>query len=137
MDTISEDISEDLWVTAESDSEVSLALLWKLMARVIYEQNLCQNKLLVVRHEDLIDEPVGISEKICKHLKVEFTGRMEKYIHRTTHGTRVENPKGAVHSFYRDSIALKNLWRTKLKKKEYNLIKNVIGDDIQKFGYDW
>ena len=137
MDTFFEDISKDLWVTAESDSKVSFALLWKLMARVIYEQNLSQNELLVVRHEDLIDDPVKISKKICKHLEVTFTSSMEKYIHRSTHGNRVENPEGKVHSFTRDSRALKNVWRTKLKKKEYNLLKNIIGNDIRKFGYDW
>lgn len=137
IDTFSEDIPKDLWVTAESNSVVSFALLWKLMARVIYEQNLSQNELLVVRHEDLIDEPVKISKKICKHLEVTFTRRMEKYIDQTTHGARVENPEGKVHSFTRDSRALKNVWRTKLKKKEYYLLKNIIGDDIRKFGYDW
>ncbi len=131
------DIPDKHWQAAASNPLVSLALLWKVMARLISAQEKTQSALLTVRHEDLCVQPLDVTEKICKHLNLDFEHGMRQYIKQTSSGTQIEPSKGVMHSFTRDSKSIINAWRDKVTAEEEKAIRDVIGDDLKRFYDTW
>ncbi len=131
------DISEKYWDLAFKENAASIAILWKIMSRVVTEIVEETKSLLIIRHEDFSREPVDLSKRICKHFNVDFTERMEQYIVKTTQGEKVDATNGIAHSFCRNSEALINNWRGKLDHKDVKIIRTIIGQDLLRFYEEW
>ncbi|MEL6779904.1 MAG: sulfotransferase [Cyanobacteria bacterium J06597_16] len=132
-----QDIPDKYWQMATPDSPVCIAILWKLMARVIAEQAARYESLLAVRHEDLCLQALETAQKICQHLDLTCEPEMIAYITKTTSGKRSESKQGVAHSFNRDSKQIIDTWRGRLDTTEETLIREVIGDDLFKFYETW
>ncbi|MCD6486472.1 MAG: sulfotransferase [Syntrophobacterales bacterium] len=124
---------EYLWEKAKSDNLTSIALLWKIMIRMMTSLNKQNNNLMIVRHEDLCIQPEVEVERICKFLGVGFTPRMRKYIHITSHGLYAEALNGNEHDYVRNSKALVDIWKSKLPEREQEMVLQIIGEDIKNF----
>lgn len=128
-------ISEHLWEKAKGDNLTSIALLWKIMIRMLTSLSKQDNNILLVRHEDLCTKPEVELGYICNCLGISFTPRMRKYINRTSHGSSAEALDGKVHDFVRDSKALVDVWKNNLPKRKQEILLHIIGEDIKQF-YD-
>ncbi len=128
-------ISEDHWEKAKNDNLVSIVLLWKIMSRMLASVGEQNDNLLLVRHEDLCMDPENEIHRICKHMGINFTLSMKKYIKITSQGSSAEAPEGQVHSFQRNSKALVNVWRENLSRDQIKTLLEIVGEDLKTFDY--
>ncbi|NEQ54549.1 MAG: sulfotransferase [Leptolyngbya sp. SIO3F4] len=131
------DISKKQWELATPKSPASIAILWKIMARMISEQMSLLPSLIAVRHEDLCVQTTDTTGKICDHLNIPFSKPMQQYIGKTTSGSSIEASQGIVHSFNRNSRHIINSWKKNISIKEERIIRDVIGEDFEKFYESW
>jgi len=124
-------ILESWWERAQSDNLVSIALLWKIMIRMMLSISNGNDNILLVRHEDLCINPEDECTRICEHLNIPFNHHMKRYVNKTTSGTAIDAPKGRVHGFKRDSKALVNLWKKELTRGEIDMILQIMEQDIK------
>lgn len=128
-------IPEGYWEKAKNDNLVSIALLWKLMSRMLASVSEKNDNLLLVRHEDLCLDPENEIHRICMHIGMDFTSPMTNYIKVTSQGPSAEAPAGQVHGFQRDSRALINIWRKNLSRDQVTTLLEIVDEDLQTFGY--
>jgi hypothetical protein len=131
------DIPAGLWRSAMDQSPAGVALLWKIMARVITSQARDFVNLSIVRHEDLCVEPEKTIKAICAHFGIAYGRRIENYIRATSRGNQVYARAGKLHFFKRDSLALKDAWRGRISRPEERAIQDVVGDDIRLLYERW
>lgn len=131
------DIPDKHWQLATPESPASLAILWKIMARLISEQEKSHNSLATIRHEDLCLKPTAIAENICQHFDIDFEHQMHKYIASTTSENKAKAARREAFSFKRDSKHIINLWRDHVNEEEEHIIRDVIGDDFGTFYECW
>lgn len=131
------DISSDTWKLAMHHIPAGVALLWKIMARVITSQAREFVNLLIVRHEDLCVDPKKAIKRICAHFGLAYNRRIEKYVSATSQGSRIYARVGRLHSFKRDGLALKDAWRDHIIPPEERAIRDVVGDDIHLLYENW
>jgi len=131
------DISAGTWKLAKQHNSAGVALLWKIMARAITSQAKDLKDLLIVRHEDLCLNPTEVIEGICDHFGITYDIRIEKYLRKTSQGNQVFAKGGKLHSFKRNSLALKDAWRGTIDPQDETMIQEVIGDDIYLIYEHW
>lgn len=131
------DISDSTWESAMSHKPAGVGLLWKIMARAVTSQAENLAGLSMVRHEDLCVDPIKTIKGICVHFGIEFGRRIEKYIGETSAGDRIYAKPGSLHSFKRDSLALKDAWRSEIDPQEEAVIQEVVGEDIHLLYEQW
>ncbi|UCE40111.1 MAG: sulfotransferase [Candidatus Aminicenantes bacterium] len=131
------DISDSTWESAMRHRAKGVALLWKIMARTI--TYLAENHidLSIVRHEDLCVDPIKMIRGICDHFGIAFGFSIEKYLVRTSQGDQVYAKSGKLHSFKRNSLALKDAWRGIIDPGEETKIREVVGDDFYSIYEQW
>jgi hypothetical protein len=131
------DISDSTWESAMSHNPAGVALLWKIMARAITSQAEGNTGLSIVRHEDLCVDPAKTIQGICAHFGIRYDRRIEKYIGDTSRGNRIYAKPGRLHSFKRDSLALKDAWRGEIDTQEEMMIREIVGQDIHLLYEKW
>lgn len=131
------DIPERYWELAKDDAAASIALLWKIMVRINIPIAAKDNRLLIVRHEELCLEPEEIAAKIVFHLGLEFTSSMRQYVLSMSTGQTAEAHNGKTHSFKRDSRALISSWRDKISKNDEHTMREIIGEDLNLCYPEW
>ncbi|MEL7509810.1 MAG: sulfotransferase [Cyanobacteria bacterium J06554_1] len=131
------DIPDRHWQLATPDSPASIAILWKLMARLISQQEKSQKSLITVRHEDLCVQPTATAADICHHFGMNFQNRMHRYIANTSSEDKKESAQREAFSFERNSKQIINLWRDHVDKTEEHMIRDIIGDDLGRFYERW
>ena len=131
------DISEETWEEALHHRPAGVALLWKIMARAITSQAKELSSLTIVRHEDLCVEPIKTLKSICAHLDIAYGPKTEKFIRKTSQGRRIQARPGRLHSFKRNSLALRDAWRSEISPPEEAVIKRIVGDDIHLIYERW
>jgi hypothetical protein len=137
LDRYAGDISDSTWESAMRHKPAGVGLLWKIMARAITSQDEALTGLVIIRHEDLCVDPVKTIKAICAHFDIDFGRRIEKYVGETSTGNRVYAKPGRLHSFKRDSLALKDAWRGEIDPQEEVEIREVVGDDIHLLYEQW
>lgn len=131
------DIPDGTWESAVRHGPAGVALLWKIMARAITSQAGVLFNLSIVRHEDLCVDPVKTIKGICDHFGIACGRRVEKFVIETSRGNRVYAKDGKLHSFKRDSLALKDAWRGEINPQEETMIREVVGEDIHLLYERW
>ena len=131
------DISDRTWESAIRHKPVGVGLLWKIMARTITSQAKDLTALSIVRHEDLCIDPIETIKGICTHFGIVYGRRIEKYIDKTSSGNRIYGRAGRLHSFKRNSLALKDAWRSEINPEEVSMIREVVGEDIHLLYDQW
>lgn len=131
------DISAATWKLAIQNNPAGVALLWKIMARAITSQSEELRDLLIVRHEDLCLDPAEVIKGICAHFNIAYNHRIEKYLHNTSRDDKVYAKVGKLHSFKRNSLALKDAWHSVIAPQDEEMIQEVIGDDFYLIFEQW
>ena len=130
LEHYSPDLQDSTWEEAMSQAPAGVALLWKIMARAIISQAKDLAQLIIVRHEDLCEDPTKVIQGICAHLGIPYSPRIEKYVRKTSQGNRIYASEGRLHSFKRNSLALKDAWRSVISPQEESMIREVVGEDL-------
>ncbi|MDN3515541.1 MAG: sulfotransferase [Candidatus Brocadia sp.] len=132
-----QDIPEKYWNCAKTNNVASLAILWKVMARVINGASSKYDNVITLKHEDLCIIPILSTQKVCQHFTLDFTEDMNCFIKNTTQADTAEAPDGIVHWFRRNSSALVDSWRERLKPEDAHLLQEIIGDELYLFYEKW
>lgn len=130
-------IPEKYWNCAKTNNVASLAILWKVMARVINDDSSKYDNVITLKHEDMCINPILSMQKVCQYLTLDFTENMNCFIKNTTQADGSEAPDGAVHWFKRHSSALVDSWRKKLKPEDEHLLREIIGEEFYFFYEKW
>ena len=136
-DRFAGDVSANTWKLAIRHNSAGIALLWKIMARAITSQVKDLKNLLIIRHENLCVDPAKVIEGICAHFGIAYGRGIEKYLSKTSQGNQVYAKAGKLHSFRRNSLALKDAWRGVINPQDEGMIKEVIGDDFYLIYEHW
>jgi hypothetical protein len=131
------DISDSAWESAMHQHAAGVALLWKVMARAITAWTENFDNLSIVRHEDLCTDPKKTIKGICRHSGIEYGPNIESYLARTSQGDRARAKPGTLHSFKRNSLALKDAWRGEIDPDEEKMIREMVGDDFYLIYEHW
>tara|TARA_B100000963_G_scaffold362021_2_gene402188 strand:- start:31057 stop:32241 length:1185 start_codon:yes stop_codon:yes gene_type:complete len=100
--------------------------------------NLLNNRIIIVKYEDVVENPKKITKKLCKFLNIKYSNSMintnnfmglgkntKKWIPNSNFNT---NQKG----IYKTSL---NKWKKFLKKDLKNFIEFVVGIELKHLGY--
>lgn len=131
------DILPAHWRLAREQPAVAIALLWKMMVRIHCELAERDERLLLIRHEDLCRDPQKTADRVVSHFGLEQTPVVRKFVSERSFGARAEPADGKVHDMFRDSEALADAWRAKIPASEEAMMREVVGDDILRVYESW
>lgn len=89
-------------------------------------------RYMMVRYEDIVQDPLGKSEEIYTFAKLPFTPKLKNWIHNMTHG------KGSGSSFVitsRNALNTSRAWRTSLPYESIERVQNICRDAMTSFRY--
>ncbi|MBR9859219.1 sulfotransferase [bacterium] len=79
--------------------------------KVIEKYNKKFDDLLVVKYEDILDNPLDEIKAICRELNIEYSEKIQQYI-------KDHMKKGSGYATYRDPKEQKEVWRKRLSEEE-------------------
>lgn len=129
------DIPEGIWEKAKTENVYSIAILWKIMSRMVSKLSGQSNHLLVVRHEDLCNNTFDEFKKIFQHLDITFSSKVQAYVNQSSNAAEVETALGDTKKMYRNSKALAQVWQGKISAEDEAVLRQVIAEDLKVF-YD-
>ncbi|KAM8945970.1 carbohydrate sulfotransferase 4 [Pelodytes ibericus] len=91
-----------------------------------------QNRYLLVRYEDIVNEPVLKARKMYQFAKLRFTPHLEAWIYNITHGNG-QGQNFVISS--RDAQHVSKAWRNVLPFKTTERLQNICGEALDVFGY--
>jgi hypothetical protein len=114
---------------AQSDDIIGqTALLWRIIYRVVARMMKLHPSFIVVRHEDLSQDPVPCYRDLYAALDLDFTPKVEQVI---LNSSSSENPaelsKKNVHAVNLDSRANLDNWKKRLSLDEIKRIRKITG----------
>lgn len=108
------------------------SLLWRMLYRFVHSACRKNPGFIVVRHEDLSNDPVTEFHSLYSSLGLEFTAQVRKKI---LHSSSSENPaelsRDKVHSVKLDSRANVDNWKKRLTEAEYTRVLEITGDALE------
>jgi hypothetical protein len=125
------------WEHAQTNLAASMAILWKLMIRLIGELADRDSRILLVRHEDLCRNPVSVAEMMVAHFGLGLSPGARKFLIRHTQGESVRGDNNDPHSLVRDSQAIPDAWRKQISGGDEAIMQDIIGDDFYKIYPQW
>jgi len=137
VETFVSDVSDEQWQMAEEHAAASIAILWKVMLRVNQQSAQESSCLKMIKHEDLCLYPLETAKKVCSHFGVNFTESLESFVLTHSQGAKTEAESGKVHDFKRNSKALVDSWRGHLSSFDEQLMKDIVGVDVEDFYGCW
>jgi hypothetical protein len=109
------------------------SMRWSLQ----YGKNLPKEKYIVSKYEDLINDPLGWSQKMCNFLCVDYHSEMINTDnfkgHNNEKWTSNSSYKKKGKGFSKDSIGK---WKNKLSEVELFFVDLILGDYLNAFGYE-
>ena len=123
------DIQNDVWQKARESNAYSIAILWKIMIRMIYRLSLQSSNLLVVRHEDLCDRTIAEGKKICRHFDMSWSDGVLDYVRKSSTSSNIETALGDTKNMDRNSKAITSVWRGKVSEEVNGILRDVIAED--------
>jgi hypothetical protein len=117
---------EDMRSMAADDVIGQASLLWTMIYRVVQASSQNDPSILIVRHEDLSQEPLAGYRQLFGELGLKFTERAEQKI---LNSSSSENPselsRKKVHSVKLDSRANLDNWKRRLSSGEIDRIRRA------------
>ncbi|MDQ6956702.1 MAG: sulfotransferase domain-containing protein [Mariprofundaceae bacterium] len=126
-------ITRSVWQEAQTSNHLSIAILWKIMSRIVIHIQSLSDSLLLVRHEDLCYQPLQVIEAVSAHVNIPINDKMRQFLLQSTQGNRIEVEAGVTRSFHRDSRSLPQAWENQLSAEQVSEILDVVGEDIHAF----
>jgi hypothetical protein len=127
------DIPEEIWAKAKSENIYSIAILWKIMSRIVSRVSAQSSNLLVVRHEDLCNNTIDECKKIYQHLDIPFSEKVKAYVNESSNATDVEIALGDTKNMNRNSKAIAKVWKGKITEEDERVLRRVIAEDWEVF----
>ena len=98
------------------------------------KQQLNPGQFLEIRYEDLLDDPEGVTHKICDFIEEEFsTDMLSFYREKVPYPTDVQNLSNLTQPLIRDN---KNKWKEKMTSDEVRMFEAIAGEMLEKHGYE-
>ncbi|KAM4721421.1 carbohydrate sulfotransferase 4 [Rhinophrynus dorsalis] len=91
-----------------------------------------QNRYLMVRYEDIVNDPIKMSQMMYQFTDLRFTPKLKTWIYNITHG------KGQGSSFVinsRDALNVSTAWRENLSFETIQKVQSVCKDAMDVLGY--
>lgn len=105
------------------------ALLWKLIYGSVHATRERHPEFIVVRHEDLSQDPIAGYRDLYQKLGLEFNRRVEKAILNSSSSENpVELSRKKVHGYKLDSRANIANWKKRLTTEEIDRIREITND---------
>jgi hypothetical protein len=115
--------------SAGSDPIEVAAHIWRTLYTVLLRQAQQNDGWLVIRHEDLSNEPVEQFRKLYEDLGLPWSARVERRVNRWSRpGNAIEASKGRVQHFRRDSRQLHALRMAMLEPHERRRVYELTGE---------
>jgi hypothetical protein len=115
---------EDMRSMAADDVIGQASLLWTMIYRIVHSLSQHDPSILIVRHEDLSQEPVAGYRRLYGELGLDYTAHAEQKI---LNSSSSENPSELsskkVHSVKLDSRANLDNWKRRLSSGEIDRIR--------------
>ncbi|MBE7535952.1 MAG: sulfotransferase [Anaerolineales bacterium] len=110
------------------------SLLWTMIYKTVHSQGQLDQRLVIVRHEDLSHDPVSGFRDLYAALGLDFTHHAEE---RILNSSSSDNPtelsRRKTHSVKMDSRASMNNWKTKLTPDEIQRIRDITEETARLF----
>ena len=105
------------------------AYVWRALYTVLFRQAQQNEGWLIVRHEDLCNEPVDGFRRLYDDLGLPWSARVERRVQRWSKpGNAVEASQGRVQQFRRDSRQIHKLRMAMLEPRERRRIFEIAGE---------
>lgn len=127
------DITDDDWQRARTENVYSIAILWKIMSRIVSSVSTRSENLLVIRHEDLCIDPYINFEEIYQHLGLTFDDNVKDYITQTSTASEVESIQGETLKMARNSKKVAGVWIGKVSAEDEGKLRKTIGAEWSLF----
>lgn len=123
-------IPDEQWALAHNNHAASIALLWKVMYRVVISQKDDGSAMLLIKHEDLCNKPTEVAAEICAHLNLPFGDAAARYVQvHSTADSEVGRPATA-RNHMRNSAAIPDSWRTEISPESEEIMRKIVGKEI-------
>lgn len=112
------------------------AYMWLVVNKIIlkiYENSKNKSEWLIVRHEDISNNPQNEFKKIFSFLKIDFNEKIKKKIQKLTNGKIINPKKGVYLSMVRNSKKITKNWKNKFTSDEIKLVKKITYKISNKF----
>lgn len=120
--------------SADSDIQFcfQIGMFWGgLYAEVLDQVRTVPEQLMLVRHEELCNEPVQIGQDILTHLDMPFTDSARDFLTKSTSGNVGELSGDQLHNMYRDAQKLAQSWRSSITKEQLMAVQAGAGKILQ------
>ncbi len=125
------------WEHARTSLPASIAILWKMMVRLTSELASRDDRILLVRHEDLCREPISVTDAIVAHFGLEMNAGARRFLIRCSQGVNVDGKRDRAHDFVRNSQVLADAWRERISPRDEAIMQDIIGDDFYRIYIQW
>ena len=110
------------------------AYLWLTVNHVLEKYAERNEKMIIVRHEDLSREPLPEFIKLYDKFELPFSQRVQKRIKEHTSADNSADPKNNVaHQLKRDSVSNLSRWKKILTEKETELVREITAPLADKY----
>ncbi|XP_075043790.1 carbohydrate sulfotransferase 4-like [Mixophyes fleayi] len=89
-------------------------------------------RYLMIRYEDIVDQPIEKASQIYQFGKLNFTPKLKSWVYNLTHGIGYGN-HFVISS--RDAVNVSKAWRTSLQFEIVQRLQDLCGDAMEVFGY--
>ncbi len=113
-----------------------LALKWRHYLEQVAEmkQHLGQEMVFELRYEDLLDDPEGVTKRLCEFIGEEFSEEMLGfYREKVPYPTDKQNMSNLTKPLIRSN---KEKWRKGMSEREIRIFEAVCGGLLKKYQYD-
>lgn len=113
-----------------------LALKWRHYLEQVDEmkQDLGPNMVFELRYEDLLDDPEGITKRLCAFIDEEFSEEMLSfYREKVPYPTDKQNLSNLTRPLIKSN---KDKWRKAMSEREVRLFETVCGDLLKQYNYE-
>ncbi|AWI86727.1 hypothetical protein CEW88_23465 (plasmid) [Alloyangia pacifica] len=137
MGWILPDTNGKLIETYSPDPETQFAFqigrFWAALYAEVDEQAKARpDMILIIRHEDLCEEPIALGERMLAHLDLPLNQAATDFLTTSTSGKIGEESGSQLFSMHRDARALAHSWRNKLSPEIIEAVQTGGGDVLRR-----
>nr|XP_033772741.1 carbohydrate sulfotransferase 5-like [Geotrypetes seraphini] len=92
-----------------------------------------KDRYLMVRHEDLVRDPLAYLREWYDYVGLSITPKLESWVYNITHRA-ISNDRGFMH-FSGDSLKIAQKWRKKLSFQKVKEVQELCKQEMDMFGY--
>ena len=120
-------------IMGDRSNPVVAAKQWMKTIKV-YEELKSQASLMVLKYEDLVEDPKSELERVCEHLGVSYEDHMLQFYNHVPNADvfKLDIHKGLYRPVFSDSLSK---WEDELPRATRNEVVRIMKEGLNKFGY--